>query len=287
MRSNQIDYRYLEIVDDELEYFEKIKNWNKLEYISVRLFLICSISIFFCIAVNIDEPYSKYIAATLFGAIFSMFLAIIKIEKIEENYGLNNEEIVFLEAYRAETNLVKYRTDTSSDKYREALEGNLVKIIEVSNNWNYGNLPITETLLGEQIELLKENLKNKPLGYINDKNINVLSHLIKILEKFLIYLLNPSIKQIEEINTMFGLHRYDKKPEPQFNLDSIKNFIQAIPNKKRLTFGTIFTGAYLVINMFIVKQENPIFSTVVMIFITSTAAAHYFVSIKHTNSNHL
>lgn len=274
------EFKNLEDIEDI--YLKSIKKYNRyrnfLNYpliVSVIIFIIC---------INLKVIYFSDPMLIIFIAYFFLFPSNMYLMNKKLKFKLKNHDLIFLETFSAIINLDKYMNNIGLDTYKKSAMENIEKIIKLVNTWEYGNLKITKSLVGKRIDLLKENLINKPLGYINDEKIHVISHLINTSIEFLIYLLNPSIEQIDKINSMFDLYSYSKYKTPS-KFDSAKNYLYYRPNLIRFISALFVSASFYLIGIYRVKINfENIYAHTALIFISVFLGIDRILSLDKKNS---
>lgn len=66
--------------------------------------------------------------------------------------------------------------------------------------WKYGNIRLIADLIGDKIDLLKDNMKRLVLSNVAKGDDETLKKISKILIELCKYIHSPSIKKLDELN---------------------------------------------------------------------------------------
>ena len=84
--------------------------------------------------------------------------------------------------------------------------------------WKYGNIRLIADLIGDKIDLLKDNMKRLVLSNVANGDDETLKKISKILIELCKYIHSPSIKKLDELNEtikeiLFNEYKYLTKKE--------------------------------------------------------------------------
>ena len=205
-----VEYRRLS--ENEKTYHDKIKLWKDLAKLGRSTAIISAflfgISFYF---VQVDIPLFMSIAISLF-VVFALFLvasfllvqiSLWKISQIEDELGLPREERLYLRVYDTCKNVDSYLKESNIRRkpyFRKSALKNVEEAIGIVNDWEYGNIKLVRKIIGDQIDLFKNNLERLVLSNIAKGDDTALTEVSKILLQFCEYINSSSVKELEELN---------------------------------------------------------------------------------------
>lgn len=106
--------------------------------------------------------------------------------------------------------------------------------------WKYGNIRLIADLIGDKIDLLKDNMKRLVLSNVAKGDDETLKKISKILIELCKYIHSPSIKKLDGLNEMikeipFKEYKYVTKRE------RMGRYFYSRPRMFRLAFAFIIT----------------------------------------------
>jgi hypothetical protein len=138
-----------------------------------------------------------------FVSIISRSLLSKKISRIKDELALHKEESLYLRAYETHSNIESYiKEDKPKRKiyFKRFALRSAKELAEIVSGWKYGNVRLVSELVGQQIDLLKDNMKRLVVSNVAKGDESNLRKASEILVEFCKYLGSPSIEGLEKLN---------------------------------------------------------------------------------------
>lgn len=259
----ELDNEYARIAENEMIYFDEIALWNKLTKITVSLSLISLIPLIWGMLVlptdtTLLEDFSNYPlqVSTVVVSLVLMVAFILassalgnKVSKIRNELGLHREERLYLRAYETHNNIDAFLKESNPKRQlyfkKLALESaqEMTKIIE---GWQYGNIRLVSKLVGNQIDLIKDNMKRLVLSNVAGGEEITLKKISGILIELCKYIHSPSIEGLSELNNTIGELPF-KEYKFSTRKEKIGEYFYGKPRMFRLFFAFVVTIAITVV----------------------------------------
>ena len=259
----ELEDEYARIAENESIYFDEIALWDKFRQITAYLWIILIVPVLWGVLVlptgtGLFEDFSNYplqtstvvVGLVLIPAFLAASMrASDKISKIRNELGLHREERLYLRAYEAHTNIDAFLTESNPKRKlyfkKLALESaqEMTKIIE---GWKYGNIRLVSKLVGNEIDLIKDNMKRLVLSNVAGGEEITLKKISGILIELCKYIHSPSIEGLSELNNTIG-----KLPFKEYKFSTRKErigeYFYGKPRMSRLLFAFGVTIAIAVV----------------------------------------
>ena len=168
--------------------------------------------------------------------------------KIKIKYGLSTEEEIFLRLYETRErieSLLKERNIDRKSYIRELALQSISKAIKLIDSWKLGNIRLVHQLLGDKIDLLKDNMRRLILSNIAKGDDETLGKISGILFEFCKYLHSPSIEKLENLNDKIRELPY-KKYKILTKTERILLYFKSKPRLSRFLFASSITALIVV-----------------------------------------
>lgn len=263
----ELEGEYARIVENESIYFDEIALWDKLRKITTYLSLSMIVPLIWVSFglpndFSLFEDFSTYPLQT--SAVIVSFVLLVasvkansalsnKVSKIRNELGLHREERLYLRAYEAHTNIDAFLTESNPKRKlyfkKLALESaqEMTKIIE---GWEYGNIHLVSKLVGNQIDLIKDNMKRLVLSNVAGGEEITLKKILGILIGLCKYINSPSIEGLSELNNAIGELPF-KEYKFLTRKEKIGEYFCGKPRMSRLLFASGATIAIAVVLLYL------------------------------------
>jgi len=231
----EIEKEYERILGNEFIYLDEIDLWKKLQNIA---FFLCFIGLGASIIPAFSMPsgvplfvlfpdyplqVSSFVVGfvLLFGSIVAFTQLSNKTSKIRNELGLHREERIYLRAFETSSSIDSYLNESNPKRKlhfkRWALQ-NARELTENVEGWKYGNIRLIANLIGDKIDLLKDNVRRLVLSNVAKGDEETLKKISKILMKLCKYIHSPSFDKLDELNDIikeipFKEYKYLTKKE--------------------------------------------------------------------------
>jgi len=253
----ELEDEFSRLLENEMIYYDEI---NPLKKRGRILFILMLVSIALFIApiyllpkgVPLYESYSDYPLATLslfvgFGlfvaSVIGLEIASDKTSKIRNELGLHREERIYLRAYETSTTIDSYLSEPNPRRksyFKRLALQNTQELTESVDGWKYGNIRLIANLIGDKIDLLKDNMRRLVLSNVAKGDEETLKKISKILMKLCKYIHSPSFDKLDELNDIikeipFKEYKYLTKKE------KMSVYLYSRPRMFRLFFASGIT----------------------------------------------
>lgn len=179
----ELDEEYGRITENEMIYLDEVSRWQKLkkvifpiQLILFALFIVSIISIPSGTQFSFEtlQQYALHYFVVFFYlvycpiALISYTLVTRKIRTIKNELGLRKEENLYLRAYETHSNIESYiKEDKPKRKvyFRKFSLRSAKELADVVSGWEYGNVRLVSNLVGQQIDLFKDNMKRLVISW--------------------------------------------------------------------------------------------------------------------------
>lgn len=260
----ELDEEYGRITENEMIYLDEITPWQRLSKAITCIFVISFFPAIVSLSYLPRNTQMNFETLQQYPLIYSVFLFFIamsfvsiisrpllsnKISKIKDELALRKEESLYLCAYETHSNVESYvKEDRPKRKIylkRIALRS-AKELVDVVSGWKYGNVRLVSNLVGQQIDLLKDNMKRLVVSNVAKGDESSLRKASEILIEFCKYLGSPSIEKLEELN-----ERMKDLPFIEYKFltkrERLSGYLQAKPRFFRLLFAGGVTAISMVI----------------------------------------
>jgi len=255
-----LEDEYMRIMENEEIYLDEIKFLDKIETITSILFLVFTFPtlafILFLSPMLTDPVYITYeIYLFVFGVcpfVFSVITSSLtsrKISRIDSELGLTEQENLYMMSYDASLNIDSYVKEENKRRktyFRKLALKSVKKIVKKVNTWNYGNINLIKDIIGNQIDLLKNNMERLLLSNVAKGDEATLTEISKILIEFCKYVLSPSVKKLNDLNNMIKELPYTKY-EVSTAKQRFKKYFHDRPRFCRLLFASVIVGSVIAV----------------------------------------
>lgn len=253
-----LEAEYGRLSENEKIFRERISLWHKLERITLYLVFVSVIPMLTPIfwmpteSKSLYELYPDYPmqvsvfaigAGIFFASVVAKTLLSDKVGKIRAELGLNREERLYLRAYETYKNIKSYINEPNPNRkvfFKKMALVNAEKANRIVDGWNYGNIGLIRELMGDQIDLFKDNFRRLVLSNIAKGDETALNKITEILTKFCKYLHSSSIEGFNELNGLISGLKY-RKYEVLTRNQKIGKYFYSRPRAFRLLFGFVIS----------------------------------------------
>jgi hypothetical protein len=263
----ELEGEYARIAENEMIYFDEITLWVRLRKITTYLSLSMIVPLILGMLVlprdtSLLEDFSEYPlqVSTVVVSIVLMFAFMgassalsNKVSKIQNELGLHREERLYLRAYEAHKNVDAFLTESNPKRKlyfkKLALESaqEMTKIVE---GWKYGNIRLVSKLVGNEIDLIKDNMKRLVLSNVAGGEEITLKKISGILIELCKYIHSPSIEGLSELNITIGELPF-KEYKVSTRKEKMGEYFYGKPRMFRLLFAFGVTIAIAVVLLYL------------------------------------
>ena len=233
-----LDDEYGRIAENEAIYYDEISFWKKLGKCTMFLVVVAyalMVIPYFLLPQNIRnrpilELFSEYpLAGSLIivslilipTSIITLLLLSYKTSKIRDELGLHRDERIYLRAYETSTTIDSYLKEPTPERklyFKRLALQYAEELTENVQGWKYGNIRLVASLIGDKIDLLKDNMRRLVLSNVAKGDDEALKRVSKTLIELCKFIHSPSIEKIDELNGMieeipFKEYKYLTKKE--------------------------------------------------------------------------
>ena len=133
------------------------------------------------------------------------------------------------------------------------------------NRWKYGNIRLVRNLIGDQIDLFKNNLERLVLSNVAKGKETTLKEISEILLEFCKYILSPSIEKLGELNKRVKELPYTKY-EVLTKKQRVSKYFYGRPRFSRLLFAFCVAIPIAVVLLCLGQSMGVIFAVAVTSF---------------------
>lgn len=248
-----LDAEYEKILGNEKIYLAKIGSWSKRSSVlgNVILVLIVGFIVSVVIPIQFQEirQYLFFFSGIMIVLLFFANAVVIsRSSKIQNQFGLPMEERVYLRAYETSKIIRSYLKESDENRrqyFRKSAVEKIEKVTEIVDDWTYGNTKFVKELVGDQIDLLKDNMKRLVLSNVAKGEETVLKRVSEALHDFCRYVHSPSLGRLNELNFMINA-----LPFKEYKVFTAKERISSYLYGKPRTFRFIFAlGVAIVVGL--------------------------------------
>lgn len=259
----EIEEEYERILENEFIYLDEMNLWKKLE--NVTLFL-CFVGLGIAIISMSSMPsgvplpdlfpyYPLQVSSLLVGFVLLFGSVVLfprlsdKTSKIQNELGLHREERIYLRAYETSSTIDSYLNEPNPKRklhFKKWALQNARELTENVDGWKYGNIRLIANLIGDKIDLLKDNVRRLVLSNVAKGDDETLKKISKTLMKICKYIHSPSLDKLDELNNMmkeipFKEYKYLTKKE------KMGAYFYSRPRIFRLIFASSITIAVVAV----------------------------------------
>ena len=282
----RLEREYTRLAENEGIYYDEISLWEKLRKCAIFLFFVSLVLVgipYFLLPQNIRnrpilELLPEYplegslITASLIlfpTSVIAFMLLSDKISKIRDELGLHREEHIYLRAYETRKNIGVLLTESNPKRKLYFKKLTLESVQEMTKDvegWKYGNVRLVSKLVGNEIDLIKDNMRRLVLSNVaRGDDETVLKKISEILIELCKYIHSPSVKRLSELNIMIG-----KLPFKEYKFltkkEKIGEYFYGKPRMFRLLFAFIVTTTLIVVLLCLGQNIGVIFAVAVPTF---------------------
>jgi hypothetical protein len=270
-----LDAEYRKMSENERIYFQKVSLWRKarkivriLWYVSFLIALVTMI-----VFLNTGKPFAEdivnvplpsYTFITSFALFFILPLILLRIMSkninIKREFGLSTEERFYLRLFEAKKEVESCLSEDKQKRkehFRELALKSAEVVADITDDWDYGNIGLVKNLVGDKIDLLRNNMRRLVLPNIAVGDKEALSRISEIFTRFCRYILSPSVDGLVELNTLVEKLPY-KKYEITTLTKRIFSFFYNRPRISRLLFSSIVAAIVAITGLYIGLNNNAI-----------------------------
>jgi len=265
-----LEAEYRRLSDGERIYHDKIDLWIKLQRIALYLTLILIFIVSFLVGFLPQEPTFLEMMTThplqfysfafaLFSLLFSFSMVPLmsgKISRIRSELRVSKEERLFLRAYETYKSIHSYMNESNPNRkvfFKKMALVNAEKTNRIVDGWDYGNIGLIKELVGDQIDLFKNNFRRLVLSNIAEGDETALGKIAEILIKFCKYIHSPSIEEFNELNSLISGLKY-RKYKVLTRQERIGEYFYSKPRAFRLLFASTIT--IIVVSVLLYLNQN-------------------------------
>lgn len=256
----ELAYEYVHLLDNESIYDEEIDLWFRLDKIAARLAGISLVAVFIALLLMREPQFSEvgsYFGLISMGSIAFLvligFVCSYKQKQITSELGLSSEERLFLRLYETYNDVFSCWNEPHAKRKlylrKSALE-NAEEPIGIVDGWEYGNINLIRNLVGDQIDLIKNNFKRLVLSNIAKGDDATLEKVTEILIEFCKYIRSPSVEKLGELNDMIKELPY-REYKILSKKERMRNYLYSKPRMFRLLFASSTTIAVIVVLLYL------------------------------------
>lgn len=216
----EIDEEYARISENEMIYLDEVSFWDTsqkiVKYISAFSFIAIILPLFFLppnTPINLEsfQNYPLQVLSIWIGMVLLIIsivarpLLLNKVSRIKKELGLHREETLYLRAYEAYKDIDSYLNESNPKRrlyFKKSAIGRAKELTESVEGWNYGNIRLIIKLVGDKIDLLKDNMRRLILSNIATGDEETLKKISKILVELCKYIHKPSLERLGRLNDM-------------------------------------------------------------------------------------
>jgi len=273
---------YERIAENEMIYFDEIALWDKLRKITFYLGIFMFVPVFGAILTlpkntQLLESFSDYPLqistfwvgyASIFALVAASYAFRNKVSTIKSELGLHKEEHLYLRAYEAHLNLDSFLGESNAKRklyFKRLALQNANELTDVIDGWKYGNIRLIANLIGDKIDLLKDNMKRLVLSNVAKGDEKALTKVSKVFSELCGYIHSPSIEKLDKLNDMikeipFKEYKYLTKRE------RMERYFYSKPRMFRLLFAFGVAIPIAVVLLCLGQSTGIIFAVVVTCF---------------------
>jgi len=216
-----LEEEYTRLAENEAIYYDEISLWKKLRKSTLFLYLVgfALIIISFRLLprntpmLELFPDYPLEVALFFVGLILaptSMITRILlsnKTSKIRDELGLHRDERIYLRAYETFTTIDSYLKEPTPKRklyFKRSVLQNAEELTEIVESWKYGNIRLVANLIGDKIDLLKNNMKRLILSNVAKGDDEALKRVSKTLMELCRFIHSPSLEKLDELNKEIG-----------------------------------------------------------------------------------
>jgi len=260
----ELDEEYGRIAENEMIYLDEVSTWRRLDkavfYIALISF-VPAIASLLSLPPNTQMNFETFQQYPLQFFLFSFFIVMTfvmlimrpllsnKIAKIQGEMGLHKEETLYLRAYETHRNVESYIKETNPQRkiyFRRLALRSAQELVDIVDGWKYGNIRLISNLIGQKIDLLKDNMKRLVLANVAKGDESNLVKVSQILIKFCKFLRSPSIEKLGELNESMKELPY-KEYKFKTKRERLSGYLHHRPRFFRLLFAGGITALVMVV----------------------------------------
>ena len=263
----ELDDEYGRIAENEMIYESEISLWKKLKKFTLFFYsmgFVLIIISFYSTPPNTPmltsfPDYPLEAALFVVGSILlptsliSRFLLSNKTSKIRDELGLHRDERIYLRAYETSTTIDSYLKEPTPKRrlyFKRLALRNAEELIEIVEGWKYGNVRLVANLIGDKIDLLKNNMKRLVLSNVAKGDDEALKRVSKILVELCKFIHSPSLEKIDELNGMIKEIPF-KEYEYLTKKERMSRYFYKRPRIFRLIFASGITIAVVAVLLYL------------------------------------
>lgn len=257
-----LDEECKRIAENETIYLDEVSHWRRLDkaiVLVVLILFVIAIASLSSLPPNTQMNFETFPQYPLQYSLFWLFIAMAvvslpaksmlssKIAKIRGEMGLHKEESLYLHAYETYRNVESYVKETNLKRkvyFRRMAVRSAKELVEIVEGWKYGNIRLIANLIGQDIDLLRDNMKRLVLANVAKGDESNLVKVTQILIEFCRYLRSPSIEKLGELNENikdlpYREYKFITKRE------RLSGYLQSKPRAFRLLFAFSVTTIFV------------------------------------------
>jgi len=260
----ELEREYTRIAENEMIYYDEFSLWKRLTTVTsfLGVFSFCLLFTIFLVPQNeLEKIDSIFELPELFphyplqvsAFCVSIVLLIVSIaanqffqhksSKVQEELGLHREEHLYLHAYETRTNIDSFLTESNPKRklyFKKLALKSAKELTATVEGLKYGNVRLVANLIGDKIDLLKDNVRRLILSNVAKGDDEALKKASKSLMEFCKYIHSPSIEKLEELNNMMGEIPF-KEYKYLTKKERVSGYFYGRPRIFRLIFASVVT----------------------------------------------
>lgn len=241
---SELENDYTRLIENEKIFKDKIKYWRFVaNFVAILYIPILILFATYGTKISANFDVFTYTIIGLFILFTLLFmLAGTKQTQIQKKFSLSDNELLFLRTYETKHYLDLYQKESSTRReyYKELVMKSVQQVISYLNRWDYGNIPLTKTIIGDKVDLLKNNFSRLVYPNLAIDSDSELLIMPAILSDFSRFILKPTIEQLESINKLIEKLPYKEYREKGYK-ERIKSYLYSNPSLFRLGFSSLIT----------------------------------------------
>ena len=263
----RLEGEYTRLAENEGIYYDEISLWEKLK----KCILFPMIGGFVLAVISIgklprDTPmlelfpdYPLEVVLIFVGLILQPASIVIfslmssKTSKIRDELGLHRDERIYLRAYETSTTIDSYLKEPTPKRklyFKRLALWNAEELTEIVQGWKYGNIRLVASLIGDKIDLLKDNMRRLVLSNVAKGDEVALKRISEALMELCRFIHSPSLEKLDELNGMIKEIPF-KEYEYLTKKERMSRYFYSRPRIFRLVFASGITITVIAVLLYL------------------------------------
>lgn len=263
--------KYKTISDRENFRNKNIKNYTNLYQFSMFIAILCFISLLILIIFYPKSPFELTVNDLhLWVIVFyflSLFIALFSVNRrrhFSSGIPISHDEIIFLrfyELYKIAIRVGEAPVGIMRNDIKKQLINDFGEVVALVEDYNFGNISLSKTLVGDEIENFKYIVTNYLYSNVILGEVSDLTIICNIILDICRYMLNPSLDGLKMINHRISDRLSKKEYSKKGITERIKTITYERPTLSRMVF-TVFIALIIGASASILKLDKAyIFTT--------------------------